>query len=116
MSILDLSPAELAFWLREKFAHDEGLALTAFADHNQAIASWNEIWSGTVQVGPHEDDLPCNDSGISRHIVNWDPARALREVRMRESLLNDLEADIRDDPLDVAARHRMKLLALPYIT
>ena len=60
----------------------------AFAEHNKAAPEWTEPWSGTVQVGPEEDDVCCNDSGISRHIVNWDPARALAEVDAKRRLLD----------------------------
>lgn len=79
---------ELITWLCAQLDHDEGLARMAFAEHNQAIANWHEPWSGTVEIGPGEDDLCCFDSGVSRHIVNWDPARVLAEVEAKRRILD----------------------------
>jgi hypothetical protein len=79
---------ELVTWLRRQLDEDAGLARMAFAKHNRAIAEWSEPWSGTVEIGPLEDDLVCNDSGVSRHIVNWDPARVLAEVAAKRRILD----------------------------
>jgi hypothetical protein len=78
---------ELIAWLLQQLDEDEGLARQAFAGHNDAIAEWHEPWSGAVEIGPREDDLICNDSGVSRHIVNWDPARVLAEVEAKRRIL-----------------------------
>jgi hypothetical protein len=86
---------DLITWLRAQLAEDEGLARMAFAEHNKAIVRWSEPWSGTVQIGPHEDDLVCFDSGVSRHIVNWDPARALAEVDAKRRILDEHAAQWR---------------------
>lgn len=83
---------ELIAFVRQQLDEDEGLARTAFAEHNDAVDEWHEPWSGTVEIGPHEDDLNCNDSGVSRHIVNWDPARVLAEVEAKRRIL-DMYAD-----------------------
>jgi hypothetical protein len=99
---------ELVRWLREQLDRDEGLAKTAFGDHNAAVARWNEPWSGTVEIGPDEDDLPCYDSGISRHIVNWDPARALAEVDAKRRIL-DLHAPSTDHKSRAVCQHCSEL-------
>lgn len=82
---------ELFAFVRRCLDEDEGLARAAFAEHNNAIAEWHEPWSGTVEIGPHEDDLCCNDAGVSRHIVNWDPARVLAEVEATRRILDLIE-------------------------
>jgi hypothetical protein len=79
--------SELVTWLRAQLDRDAGVARTAFADHNQATANWLEIWSGAVLIGQEEDLVITNDSGVSRHMVNWDPARALAEVESKRRIL-----------------------------
>lgn len=60
----------------------EGLARFAFAE-----AEWSEPWSGAVQLGPHEELLITNDSGVSRHIERWDPQAVLRLVAAHRGVL-----------------------------
>lgn len=77
----------LAAYLLERYAEDESLARHAFADHNEAGPDWSEQWSGAVNIGDHEDLITTFDSAVSRHIVNWDPARALREVEAKREIV-----------------------------
>ncbi|WP_189079229.1 DUF6221 family protein [Mangrovihabitans endophyticus] len=101
---------DLVTFIRAQLDEDEGLARTAIG----------EPWSGTVEIGPNEDDLLCNDSGISRHIVRWDPARVLAEVDAKRRVLrlyessSDAQFPDSDGGYASAIEDVMLLLALPY--
>jgi hypothetical protein len=79
--------SDLVSRLSEALDEAEALARSAFAEHNQAEAEWTEIWSGAVQLGPHEELLITNDSGVSRHIARWDPQAVLRLVAAHRNLV-----------------------------
>ena len=67
---------------------DECLARMAFADHNDNGPDWEEPWSGAVDLGGDGHELLlCNDSGVSRHIENFDPARVLTECEMKRKIV-----------------------------
>jgi hypothetical protein len=99
-------------FLRERLEDDEAYARNAFGDHNDAEASWSEIWSGTVQLGSNEDLLATGDSQVSRHIVRHDPARVLAEVGARRRMLELHTAC--DDWSFGQPCEEARLLALPY--
>lgn len=114
---------DLIEFLRARLDDDEAYARQAFADHNDAGPDWIELWSGSVQVGEHEDLVEIGDSGISRHIVRHDPARVLREVEAKRriiGLLTDPDVyDEDDNPVYLggygeAYVDAVRLLALPY--
>lgn len=72
-------------FLHARLDGDEAYARTAFADHNDAGPEWSEPWSGGVMAGPEVVDT--FDSGISRHMVRHDPARVLREIAAKRTIL-----------------------------
>jgi hypothetical protein len=81
-------------FLLARIYDDECLARTAFADHNGNGPDWSEQWSGAVEMGGDEHELLlCNDSGVSRHIENFDPARVLRECAAKRALITDLTSE-----------------------
>jgi hypothetical protein len=107
-----IDPDGAIAFIEARLSDDEAYARTAFADHNNAEADWDELWSGCVSLGPDEDVLITNDSGVSRHIARHDPARVLREVEAKRVLLRKyLAAEVDDDPgtIDVPS---LVLLAL----
>lgn len=77
---------DLAAWLLEQIQYDEDLARAAFADHNEDGPDWTEIWSGCVNLGV--ELVVTNDSGVSRHMVNWDPARVLVECDTKRKIVD----------------------------
>lgn len=54
------------------------------------------------------------DAEASTHIARHDPARVLRDVEAKRSMLGHLEAEVADDETDVAARWLLGHLAAPY--
>lgn len=82
-------------FLLARIHDDECLARMAFADHNDNGPNWSEPWSGAVDLSgdPSSELLLCNDSGVSRHIVNFDPARVLAECEAKRALIADLNAE-----------------------
>lgn len=94
---------------------------------------WIEIWSATVDLtanilerqpekghwGAHVD---TPDSGVSRHMVRWDPARVLREVEAKRKLLAEIGSitmtrlDGEADPgeLERPAGRMLRAIAAPY--
>ena len=100
----------LTEFLLARIYDDECLARMAFADHNGNGPDWSEQWSGAVEMGGDEHELLlCNDSGVSRHIENFDPARALAECEKNRTLLFLSEHGCGDDYERV-----QRALALPY--
>jgi hypothetical protein len=78
----------LTEFLLARIYDDECLARMAFADHNGNGPDWSEQWSGAVEMGGDEHELLlCNDSGVSRHIENFDPARVLAECEAKRRIL-----------------------------
>lgn len=76
----------LTDFLLARIHDDECLARMAFADHNGNGPEWDEAWSGAVDTRG-EDLLLTNDSGVSRHIVNFDPARVLAECEAKRQIV-----------------------------
>jgi hypothetical protein len=98
-------PPTLIEFLRARIRDDEALALNAFRDYGDGEPKngpdWFEPWSGTVECGRGGEHIQTFDSGLSRHIVNHSPARALREVGAKRRILDDLTAELHyicDDP------------------
>jgi hypothetical protein len=86
-------PVTLVKFLEDRLRDDECYALNAFKDYGEHSGDtvngpeWSEIWSGTVQCGPQGEHIATFDSGLSRHIVQHDPARALRQVEAGRAIL-----------------------------
>jgi len=85
--------SDLIAFITERLRDDECYALNAFKDYGEDSGDtvngpeWFEIWSGTVQCGPQGEHIATFDSGLSRHIVQHDPARALRQVEAGRRIL-----------------------------
>jgi len=78
----------LTEFLLARIYDDECLARWAFAYHNDNGPDWSERWSGAVEMGGDGHELLlCNDSGVSRHIVNFDPARVLAECEAKRKII-----------------------------
>ncbi len=87
---------DIAEFIEARLRDDENGARNAA---EQFGLDWVEIWSGTVALDGNQPSripegrsgwdahLDTADSGISRHIVDWDPARVLREVDAKRSML-----------------------------
>lgn len=69
----------------------------AHADQAAKFAGreWSELWSGAVETA--DDMFITNDSGVSRHIERYDPARVLADVAAKQAILA-LHAPTDDDP------------------
>lgn len=78
----------LAEFLLARIRDDECLARMAFGDHNDNKPDWSEPSSGIVDM-KGEDVLLTGDSGVSRHIVNFDPARVLAECAAKRRIIED---------------------------
>lgn len=85
-----LGAMTLSEFLEARIHDDECLARMAFADHNDNGPHWSEPWSGAVDLSgdPSSELLLCNDSGVSRHIVNFDPARVLAECEAKRGIVS----------------------------
>lgn len=107
----------LTAFIEAQLQHDEDQARSAFGDHNKGEAEWTEIWSGAVQLGPHEDLVVTNDAPVSRHMVRHDPARVLRDVAATRRLVElAQEAGSLDVTVDLDRRVGARdLIAEPYI-
>lgn len=62
-----------------------------------------------VVIGPFD----YLDDEIKSHIVYWDPARVLAEMRVRRLVLAEVERGLRDDPTSETDSWMLRLLALP---
>lgn len=78
---------DLLDFIRARLDDGEAFARNAFGEHNNAVADWRELWSGAVQVGPHEDPIETQDSQITRHIICHDPTRMLAEVTAKRRIV-----------------------------
>lgn len=65
---------DLFAFLLARIAEDEAVARTA-------------SWTGSIDFGG-EDALAADQSGISRHIARWDPARVVAECTSKRALLD----------------------------
>lgn len=87
---------DIAGFIEARLREDEGQARAAAEEFGP---DWIEIWSGTVALDGNvagrvpegrsgwDAHLDTADSGISRHIVDWDPTRVLREIAAKRALL-----------------------------
>lgn len=80
----------LTEFLLARIHDDECLARMAFGDHNDNEPDWFEPFSGVVDM-KGEDVLITGDSGVSRHIVNWSPARVLAECEAKRRVIDTAE-------------------------
>lgn len=86
-------PVTLAKFVEDRLRDDECYALNAFRDYGEDAGDtvngpeWSEIWPGTVQCGPRGELIGTGDSGLSRHIIQHDPARVLRQVEAGRRIL-----------------------------
>jgi len=97
-----------------RIAEKEALARMAFGDHNDNEPTWIEPWSGAVYTGD-EDLLLTNDSGVSRHIVQWDPAYVLAQCEAQRRIIARLRmSQMRPVQIsDYAANAVLRALAMP---
>jgi hypothetical protein len=83
-------------FLRARLKEDADYARNAFGDHNEAGPDWYEQWSGSLNIGEHEDLVNTNDSQVSRFMERFDPARVLREVEAKRRMIPHLVVDGHD--------------------
>lgn len=83
----------LTEFLNDCLDRDEAYARNAFRPHGDEGPKngpeWREIWSGTVECGPGGEHIATFDSQLSRHIERHDPARVLREVAAKRSIIEE---------------------------
>lgn len=69
---------ELVAFLRARLKEDERTARAVMWDGSGNTPTWDTPFSSTVEVGT--DCFDTYDRTVANHIVEWDPARVLREV------------------------------------
>jgi hypothetical protein len=77
--------ADLVAFLRARLDEDAAAARDAFGEHNDDGPEWTEVSSGALSTGCELHSI--GDSGISRHMARWDPARVLAEVDAKWRIL-----------------------------
>jgi len=117
--------ADLVAFLRARLDSDAAAARDAFGEHNDDGPEWTEVSSGALSTGCELHGI--GDSGISRHMARWDPARVLAEVDAKWRILGIYSSwevlarpgagfPIQHDAATtlLAAREVLRALALPY--
>jgi hypothetical protein len=107
---------DLVAWLRYQIQTDISLAQQACGDHNDVEPdTWHELWSGSLFLNAADtEELQIGDAPLARHIINWQPKRALDEAEAKRRIV-DICAEPDDHPNALLVRGRiLALLARPY--
>lgn len=100
-------PVTLVEWLRVQLDEDERVAQAA----HQPNFRWYSEDKGVVTVWDEDDQeyarwRPANSNADAWHIVRWDPARVLAEVKAKRAIL--------DEAVYLGSDEIVQLLAQPY--